>query len=1713
MMQRWWLVLYAVLATSSYTADGAVLVPDTVPAHGTQHAILNVTTIGRYAVTVDNAQGSALQLVDRMHGPEEVQGEAGVRNGRIDALLETGAYKILAMSAEQGRGDARLHVHAFTEQERTPAELVENLPITTTLGDFEQLSYWLRIESEHVVAVEAFGRSLADMRIWRDGSWLVDAVPNIARIEPKSGQPLQVLQLTPRLTPGVYRVTVYGGPALAWSEQAPDQPLVIRYGIAQGAVAARQAFTMDSTGIARLRVPKDATYFRLELAQPGTATLQVEDENVNTPFGAGAGSVGSIDKKSTAPVVDINRSKSSSAAHLVTVTAPAGSRYVLQHFEMSYQYNVAADGDYYLSTVHAGSATDSIDATAVLTRRNVYVDARVVEFDAARGWQRRFNLLDDSTVLLRLPAATRLRVSGSETVATFRMQPFVIFRPREFRTPAWRDSGSVFDLNEGLFELQIHPTQRGILTLTLQAEAAVAAPAPSAVIPAARFGHVHLDTWNTVYSNHQPGVANGIVLRPWPVDLSMPLPVAQGAKEFFDVRVHARGREIPLRVNAGALRPVVEPGDYDVSIDAPGDAARDFALEFIPEAPVKNMMWLTTAQQSLVKFPELTAHTPLFFDLHQHSQATFSVRVAAPALYRLESTGLLDTEGNLRTRTQPTLYRDAAGGAGRNFLIQNFLREGEYQLTVALRGQSAGHLGMQLVHTPMIDAGVLHAGQIARATLPAGQTLRYKFHIQQRATYQLSALGLTREFRVRLDDGEAWPIIAPGSNGNITREFEPGDYQLLVLPEPSAARVVTLLHELREPAINVGHGPHRIALNQAVQHEWREPEGDAPRIADQWDFELPARAKVRVHVDQDMQAVLARGEPGVQDAITTITAAHPWEGELDAGIYRLAAQSVRNNNRVNYVLGVDTNVLLDGMSKAVTTPAMVPVSIGRDGLVELTAFGNQDVHARLYDAHDTLVADNDDGADDWNFHIARWLRRGEYRLAVDPVAVASNTTTVMMKLAPEHDLGTTSFGTDNVIASGGVHTALLTAPESAAALYVGVDSEEVAGLEVEAETADGWKTLAAQLQRAPWLVIPRGGGGAGKRYRVRVWNPNEHATAFYWRAEALTLPLQTEKNLAQGSLAWSQVAKSLVRIARIDVSTPGVFRFDATPAGVWVSDAVHAPVQSVSQANVTVTGTQVWVVQRDVRASANRLKAQRVVLKHAAAENNFQLDIPERRTATLQVSSGSRDAVVIVQAREGLPGVVASEADTVATLAVAQNSALTLINENTSSVRLWNSTVQANALAAELRIVSLQRSERPALGMGVSDGALEAQTLVRLVLPANVRSAHWTLDPGTGVVLRRAQQTLVTLWSGTARYEETLGIAADEAWVFNSSKMQAHYAVELSGARADAKEAQRDFMLSAAQPYQQLFATAGVLRLDFGSDAGRVHVRGADAVTIVDHAGHVQYTPDATVHGPGNVQIRHGTGALIAWLDAPHSPDENTNQLAITLPDSVLLQGVQQTLRIESKHPALIRMRSSTPMLVKSSNAQGATRFDAFPNGANSTLFAPAGVSTLQLQALGAAALTGQLALLETPLLMINEGAGPHFVLGAGDTRGFAFDLAHASDIGIGIRASADTVDAVLYASDGQELGRGLVLMKSLAPGRYYLALSVAERAAPVSLQPVLWGVSRRDTRPPQEIIRQYIESIPQVPLVSSQANPAAATVQESAENTAENNEPEAGSE
>ena len=275
--------------------------PSTVAARGNQSVILTLKSFGRYAITVSSSQGVALQPLDRMAGTGAVVGEVGKQDGRLDLFLDRGEYKILTHASAKGSGQAKLIAHAFRELHEHPPMLIEQRLERASLNDFEQRSYWLEIKEKRVVALEAAGRNLADLRLWRDGTWLVNVSPQLTTNQARADHPLLIARLTAELEPGLYLVTAYGGLGQPWTEASDDKPFFLRFGIPTLGPAMRQQFTMSEFGVERFLVPAGPNYFRLELPVANTASLQVDTYNERNPFQA-QGASANIDKRSLPPV-------------------------------------------------------------------------------------------------------------------------------------------------------------------------------------------------------------------------------------------------------------------------------------------------------------------------------------------------------------------------------------------------------------------------------------------------------------------------------------------------------------------------------------------------------------------------------------------------------------------------------------------------------------------------------------------------------------------------------------------------------------------------------------------------------------------------------------------------------------------------------------------------------------------------------------------------------------------------------------------------------------------------------------------------------------------------------------------------------------------------------------------------------------------------------------------------------------------------------------------------------------------------------------------------------------------------------------------------------------------------------------------------------------------------------------------------------------------
>jgi hypothetical protein len=1563
------------------------------------------------------------------------------------------------------------------------------------------------------VFLEAAGRCLSELRLWRDGQWLVDAEPERRLVQPRPGKPLRLLRLAARLEPGLYLLTAYGGPPQAWAEDDGGQPLHLRYGIPRLPEAGRRRFAVGPFGVDRYRVPGGATYFRLEVPEARPATLRVSWFDPDAPF-AEEGEAAEITKKSLPPVAELMPAGDAEREHLVTVGGAEGDAYLLQHFELRREYPFRASGDYWISTVHSGAPEDSLDATAIVTRS---ADARrvepflaqAVELDARTGWARRANLLAPASVFLHVKQAGTYEVLAKGAEARFRIEPFFTRRPEGYKAPPARGSGSRWELDAGYWVLGAEPVRKGILDLLVRPAGLVSAardmlglgpgaepeaPAPGGI----RFSRVNLDQDRSycLYLNEQPEVRAGVILRPLPLDLNEALFVSQRPGEDVAVPFDARepgtlkavaedGSLLEVSLDGGPWQASarVAPGTHTAAVRNVGPGTRQYSLlvgpaALDPAAPLPPLP--DAALAGLPDLPALTAAAARHLDLARGASASFLVRAERPGLYRLESQGLLATEGNLRTRTVTSLQRESANGVGRNFLLQPYLREGDYQLTVTAQGRSAGRLGVAMAPARVRDGGFLTSGLPARATLAPGEAVAYRFVITRPGTFRVRALGLGRTFRCRLEDRDGWPVAPPGAEADVTREFPPGRYRLVVLPEATEARVVTAIEPVRRPVVRSGHGPHALPLAQRVSHTWLEPEADAERVPDAWLFTLRAAAPVKVELTGEMQARLLRidGPSPVEAAL--VPPLRGYEGALAAGRYRLEAVCSRRNNRAPYQVGVWPEPLVAGLARELTAPAEVPVAVGETGLVTLSSFGQSDVRARLYDASGRLVAASDDRPDDWNFEIARSLSAGAYSLRVDPVGAASARTSVSMRAPREAEQPSLALPAAREVRLGrDVHAYPLALPDAAELLVAAATARESVALALEARVGEAWTALGTSAGRVARLeaVLPPDATAA----RLRLWSVDRRDATARLTLAALAPPRAREDALASGvALAPVPGIAPPLGVLAVDLDRPGLLRLDAADAR-WTARPGSA--LAARGELLPVAGRRAWLVRDlDEARTPAALRAARVRL--AASPARFPLS--GDAAATVDVGAVEGPVLVKASSQAGQPGLSLAAAGREARpsghpQAVGDGAAVAVALDGRDQAALvWAAAAVASGGDVELRVEAVSfpppKTERAALGAW--DGLVESGAARAYALPGGRKRLRLALDEGLVAVLSRGDEVASVHWTESGAAAEAVESDADRLTLLAPGPTQGRFALEaFAVAEADAARP-----VAVGAPFEERQDRAGRLRLAIAaSDGATLHVRGAAGpATYVRADGRVERGADFPVGAGGWLGVPHGAGLVLCWADPPgaEAPDLAVPVAAaeVALPSAVRLSGRARAVKVAAGEPIVLHLRSATPMVTLLRLDGAPPRVEIHAQGASLDAYLPGGTAELTLRGLADAALHGSAELTATPVTPIGEGLGPEVLLAPGATRTFSFRVESRRAVGIGVRAGSDVVEATLSDAAGAALGHGVVQMPTLEPGAYLLALRAPETAAPVRARPALAGLSLPDSGPPEDVIRTYLE-------------------------------------
>jgi hypothetical protein len=801
---------------------------------------------------------------------------------------------------------------------------------------------------------------------------------------------------------------------------------------------------------------------------------------------------------------------------------------------------------------------------------------------------------------------------------------------------------------------------------------------------------------------------------------------------------------------------------------------------------------------------------------------------------------------------------------------------------------------------------------------------------------------------------------------------------------------------------------------------------------------------------------------------------------------------LRINSSLPYKIAVWPEPLVAGLARDVTAPASLPVSVGSDGLVELSSFGGADVRGRLYDASNRLVAANDDRPGDWNFLLAGRLAEGTYRLRVDPVGAARALTTVLMEVPEETQEKPLALPAAPSVSPGStVHVFPLVVEKGAKLLAVAARSAENVGVSLEVEEHGAWRALGSRVGKSVRLETPLG-EGAPARHRLRIWSVDRRGAAAQLSVSAASPSRSTEAQLQSGlALSRTPGADAGPGIAAVAVDRPGLFRIEDGGGALRSCAALEELCEDAEGLVASAPGT-LWLVKDFPAASAAAtVRGARVVLppgpKHAAI-----LSVAPRRPVDCDLAAG-KGGPVLVTARSvsGQPGVSivsggATTAPDIRGMAAGTRAAVAVALSGGRAARVWAAGPESEGIEVRLSQLTFAAPSREKADWGPLSGSLSGITARVFDLPAGWKRVRLALPEGIVAALGNNDEVVSLHWAGDERFEETVDGTASRLTLLHTREGEDRFSAEALPLDASAATAP----LAPGTPFERAMDRAGWVRLAVPAAAGgrplALHVRGSSGEPIFISAdGMVSRGNDIDAgSGGGTLAAPHAQGALLAWLDRPDAPGEGLWGDAkagaardVKIPAVVPLEGTAMLLRLSPPGPVMLHVRSATPAVTRLARGNAPAEIEAHAGGCDLDVYLPGGPFEIGLRPLSGRTFWGSVELTATKVLPTSEGLGPEVLLPAGGTRGFSFEVTRNGPVGLGVRADADVVETTLWSANGKKLGSGIVQMPQLAPGSYVLAIHAPSGGRPVSARPAVAGIRPPGLDPPDEVIQSYVAS------------------------------------
>ncbi|MGJ0391560.1 MAG: hypothetical protein ACR650_02175 [Methylocystis sp.] len=1661
------------------------IAPGEVPLDKDAASLLTIPAPGRYSIRAKSPTGARIELVDMIAGPLDSSGAAGLRDGRIDALLDKGVYKLRIGAVKDAKGKASVSVEPFAEVDRAHPTLALGAAQSGELGDLQQRSYDFEVKNDNPVYLEAIGRALQDLRVWQADGSLVELPFERTTVETKPGHSMNRLRLEGKLPAGRYTVTAYGGEKLVWSDGAPAQPFALRMvepallaaGVAEGVIG--------PFGSACYEAPASYDSFRLELPQQTPARLEARR--------GAARDMASIGKSSRAPIAALRLAGDGVNAARLEVTGYEGQAFNLRAVRQSNRETFEGSGPHLISIDVAGEGGDEAPLTALFARIERDGKTSVIASDAPRigagkAWRGKFNLLGPVSLLFEATRDGRVAIEAKGVKLRASVEPALgNLAPRA----ASKDS-NIYDLVAGFYLLTLEPVNGagGVVDLTFGPPGlAVPSPEPAPSRAALSFGEHRLESNSSylILTNAAPQLLTGPRVVALPADIAkapLALRQASGQEIALPLRAPKDGKMI-ARDATGADVPLVfaeEKTENDqrfVTVKiAPVEKERALGLIYQTE-PLVSMPDAPDGKE--ISKTRAAAGKPAFFDLARDETKSLKFDVAQGGLYRIETLGRMKAALRIGATISPKLGEGEANGPGNNALVTTYLRSGAYRAVVTAK-DSAGHLGLSVSPASLTSTARITDKGEARATLAPGKGAVVPIEITRAGDYRLELFSLTQEWNARLEDAEGWPLTKPGAFKRETEHLEPGAYRLVVSPADADARMIARVTPIVAEAALDGHGPHPLPFEKTQKLQWREPQAkDAPRAPDVWRFTLAGDSDIELSIGEGMIGEIMKGE---SESVGKVAGGRPFKGKLTAGDYRVEARSLAHDDRLDYEIALASTQLQPGAPQRVDLPATLDFNLAKESVVDLSTFGDKETIGVLKTAEGEVVDRLEPRTNDWNVTLSRRLPAGAYRLELEELGAtrkpppdetgdeqASDDTQadsseetatdesaqsdsdseedlsgVQARLAimSEKDGAPLAATGETTLAGGGAQRlALPGAPSGALALVAARSAAEVA-ISIERREANGeWRVVGVERGLSPVAAWPA--ADDKNEWRVTAWPVGGGAEPI-----AIAARIIDRRARGAGDVAFDAISDVAPQVCVAKIDTPSAALVDVTTADSIVAGSSPGRLLRPARSGALAPQSQaVWLMARDCKAKA-RVAAFEWLGEEVA------LDIGEGERAFLPPLGAPRGKTRLWRTRSTFaqPAI-----DAGAGMGVAEGAALALASD--AAPQLWNAS-NAGAMRATLSAIDVET--RPALNGGaLFSGVIPPMSAQPVDMDKS--DAPLALDLAGGVAAFIDKRGL---FGDAAAVSRVIHGAGARVLLVNTT--HAPRPARIS------RTTDANIALNAKAALKRFYGAAGQLSLPVDARKNdRLIVIGADAA-FVSRSGRVMRGRDLALDGAGELILDYKPGLVAAWIERDGAaPWPQSAARAAQLPQRVALEGASMRFAIKRDAPIMLTASSGAPALL-SFTQNGKRETFAFPAGVEFRHYMAAGGAALDIYAPHDGALSGALDLAAQNVIEAHEGVNDAIAVAPGASALFSFETKREGDIGIGLRAEPDRVSARLLDASGKTLQEGLAQITKLAPGRYFIEARVPADSSATTIRAAIVGISPPPASPPEEAVAGLLE-------------------------------------